>query len=94
MQLQARGGLSNIENFHTIMYFRMTLSDSGDYVDAEGNRYRLAQCNHAATPDGPNIGYAHFATLDVCLSAWGLTYSPLPPPSREESSTDNNGNDQ
>lgn len=64
------------------MFYKMTTMKDGDYIDAEGNRYRLAECNKVATPDGFNVGYSEFETKEECLATWGLSYSPAPPPAR------------
>lgn len=69
------------------MYYRLTEYDTGDYVGDDGKRYRLAECNQASTPDGINVGYTEFNSKEECMTAWNITYSPAPPPERDETFT-------
>lgn len=58
------------------MYFKQEIYDDGEYVRKDGARVMLQQCRRVR----PATGWAVFETLEECLTAWHLTYAPIPEP--------------
>lgn len=60
------------------MYYSHYKNETGEYVNAYGVRYSLM-----AVPSAGGQLWTWFDSIDDCLTAWGLTYDPLPEPATE-----------
>lgn len=56
------------------MMYKLEENKQGEYVDRDGTRYHVNECNAAYTPDGLNAGYTEFASEDEMMAAWSLTH--------------------
>lgn len=61
-------------------FYRKEQEASGSYVDASGARYEIYACRRHADERGINVGWTPFESLETCLAAWGLMYTPVSPP--------------
>lgn len=52
---------------------RQTQDDNGNYVDADGMRYRVDWCEEVIGAEPEQLGYAGFASFEEALELWGLT---------------------
>lgn len=60
------------------MYWFFTRDNSGDFVDADGNRYIAHNSNAFHTPQGLNVGCPEAETAEEAATIKGYTYDPLP----------------
>lgn len=58
------------------MFYKLTKNESGNVKDAQGVRYRLAECVAAHTPQGVNYGYTFFPTREAALAFYGVEDIP------------------
>lgn len=56
--------------------YQLNNNPHGVYIKPDGSRYDLLCVGNIRTPQGLNVGWFSFDTLDDCLAAWELTYSP------------------
>ena len=59
------------------MVFKQILEPSGEWINQTGERVTLLSGHIAYTPEGVNVGWTEFNTLEDCAMAWGLTYQPI-----------------
>ncbi len=57
------------------MIYRKQEQADGEYTDAEGSRWAVDCCRRVRTPEGVNVGWTEFPSLDAALAAWGLRTS-------------------
>lgn len=63
------------------MYYKITVNDFGDYIDENGQRYDLIECNKCVygvqhnKPD--NYGLTFFESKEDCLNGFGIKYLSL-----------------
>lgn len=55
----------------------------GAYVDADNIRYDLSVVRRVRDPQGVNVGYTEFPSLEAALKHWQLTPFVEPEPSTE-----------
>lgn len=58
------------------MFYKLTKNEDGNVKDAQGVRYRLAECVAAHTPQGLNVGYTFFETRSAALAFYGVEEVP------------------
>lgn len=59
------------------MIYCKTQQADGDYEDAEGTRWAVDCCRRIRTPEGVNVGWTEFPSLEAALEAWELHARPL-----------------
>ena len=52
---------------------RQTQDDNGNYVDADGMRYRVDWCEEVIGAEPETLGYEPFRSVDAACEYWGLT---------------------
>lgn len=60
------------------MVYKKIQNEKGDYKDANEVRFDVLEAHEAHTPEGLNVGWDEFESMDAALTAYGLTYDPLP----------------
>lgn len=60
------------------MVYKKIQDEQGDYKDNQDMRYSVLEAHEAWTPQGKNIGWDEYPDLETAVSAYGLTYDPLP----------------
>lgn len=65
------------------MIYRKEEQEDGDYIDREGTRWAVSCLRRIRTPEGVNVGWTEFQSLEAALEEWGMTYAPLPEPQPE-----------
>lgn len=58
------------------MIYRKREDESGDYCDADGKHWSIDGCRRIRTPEGVNVGWTEFPSLEAALEAWGLHPAP------------------
>lgn len=51
--------------------------EDGDYIKSDGTRCALRCCRRHSGPEGINVGWTEFPSLEAALEAWGLRNEPL-----------------
>lgn len=46
-------------------------------MDADGVRFSISSARRVRSPQGVNVGYEEFPSLEDALAAWGLRESPM-----------------
>lgn len=59
------------------MVYKKFENPEGNYIDVQQVRWDILEANEAWTPQGKNVGWDTFASLEAAAVAYGLTYSPL-----------------
>ena len=60
------------------MFYKQIQSEEGNYKDKTGVRFAVLEAHEVFTPQGKNIGWDEFADMTAALTAYALTYDPLP----------------
>ena len=55
------------------MFYAKFTDQEGCYMDADGVRFSISSARRVRSPQGVNVGYEEFPSLDDALGAWGLT---------------------
>lgn len=61
------------------MVYKKTQNEEGNYIDVQQTRWDILEAHEAWTPEGKNVGWDSFESLESAAQAYGLTYSPLDP---------------
>ena len=61
------------------MVYKKIQNEQGSYIDAEQVRWDILEAHEAYTPQGKNVGWDEFDSLEAAVQAYGLTYSPIEP---------------
>lgn len=56
------------------MIYRKTADEEGAYTDDKGERWAVECLRRVRTPEGVNVGWTEFPSLEAALAAWGLRY--------------------
>lgn len=59
------------------MVYKKTQNEEGNYIDAQQTRWDILEAHEAWTPEGKNVGWDEFDSLEQAAQAYGLTYGPL-----------------
>lgn len=57
-------------------YYAIFESPDGAYADAAGLRYDVCEVRRVRSPQGLNVGYVPFPSLESALEHWGLVAAP------------------
>lgn len=60
------------------MVYKKVQNEEGQYIDAEQVRWDILEAHEAFTPEGKNVGWDEYPDLQTALTAYGLTYDPMP----------------
>lgn len=60
------------------MVYKKIKNEEGPYIDKKKVRYDILEAHEAYTPEGLNVGWDEFESIEVASVAYGLTYDPLP----------------
>lgn len=60
------------------MVYKKVQNEQGDYKDNKEVRYTILEAHEAWTPEGINVGWDEFESIEVAAVSYGLTYDPLP----------------
>lgn len=66
------------------MVYKKIQNEQGSYIDAEQVRWDILEAHEAYTPQGKNVGWDEYDSLEQAAQAYGLTYSPLEPVEEED----------
>lgn len=61
------------------MVYKKVQNEEGNYIGQDGNRYDILEAHEAYTPEGKNVGWDEFESLEEAASYYGLTYDPFIP---------------
>lgn len=61
------------------MVYKKIQNEEGNYIDAEQVRWDILEAHEAYTPEGKNVGWDEFESLEEAASYYGLTYDPFIP---------------
>ena len=61
------------------MVYKKIQNQEGNYIDAQQVRWDILEAHEAWTPEGKNVGWDSFESLEAAAVAYGLTYEPLNP---------------
>ena len=58
------------------MVYKKFANAEGQYIDAQQARWDILEAHEAYTPEGLNVGWDEFESLEEAASYYGLTYDP------------------
>lgn len=61
------------------MVYKKIQNEQGSYVDKKQVRWDILEAHEAYTPQGKNVGWEEYDSLEQAANAYGLTYSPIEP---------------
>lgn len=61
------------------MVYKKIQNEEGDYKDVQNTRWDVLEAHEAWTPQGKNVGWDVFGSLEEASSYYGLTYDPFIP---------------
>ena len=59
------------------MVYKKIQNDEGDYIDIQHTRWDILEAHEAWTPQGKNVGWDEYESLEAAAAAYGLMYDPL-----------------
>lgn len=59
------------------MVYKKTLNEVGAYIGQDGNRYDILEAHEAYTPNGLNVGWDEYDSIEAAAAAYGFMYSPI-----------------
>ena len=59
------------------MVYKKIQNEEGNYIDVQQVRWDILEAHEAWTPQGKNVGWDEFDSLESAVQAYGLTYDPL-----------------
>ena len=65
------------------MVYKLIESEAGPFTK-DGSYYDIYEAINVMTPQGPNVGWDHFNSLNEAAMAYGVTRVPEPEPVEEE----------
>lgn len=66
------------------MVYKKIQNEQGSYIDKQQVRWDILEAHEAYTPQGKNVGWDEYDSLEQAAQAYGLTYSPLEPVEEED----------
>ncbi len=60
------------------MVYKKIQNDEGNYIDKKQVRYDILEANEAYTPEGLNVGWDEYDSIEAAAIYYGLKLSPLP----------------
>lgn len=61
------------------MVYKKVKNEAGDYKDSQDVRWDILEAHEAWTPQGLNMGWDAYESLEAATQAYGLTYDPQEP---------------
>lgn len=55
------------------MIYKKTKNEDGNYMDSNEVRYDILEVHEAYTPQGLNVGWDEYPSLEAAAEAYGLT---------------------
>lgn len=65
------------------MVYKKIQNEEGNYIDVQQVRWDILEAHEAWTPQGKNVGWDEFDSLEKAALAYGLTYEPIEPVEEE-----------
>lgn len=59
------------------MVYKKIQNERGSYIDAEQVRWDILEAHEAYTPQGKNVGWDEYESLEQTANAYGLKYDPV-----------------
>lgn len=66
------------------MVYKKIENETGDYINKKKVRFDILEAHEAYTPEGLNVGWDEYDSIEAAAIAYGLTLSPLPEPIEPE----------
>lgn len=60
------------------MVYKKIQNEEGPYIDKKQVRFDILEAHEAYTPEGLNVGWDEYDSIEAAAIAYGLTLSPLP----------------
>ena len=60
------------------MVYKKIQNEQGNYKDKQEVRYDVLEAHEAWTPQGKNVGWDEFPSIEAATEAYGLIYAPFP----------------
>ena len=61
------------------MVYKKVKNEAGDYKDSQDVRWDILEAHEAWTPQGLNVGWDAYESLEAAVGAYGVTYAPQEP---------------
>lgn len=59
------------------MVYKKIQNPEGNYIDVQQTRWDILEVHEAWTPQGLNVGWDEYESLEQATQAYGLIYQPL-----------------
>jgi len=59
------------------MVYKKIQNEQGSYIDKQQVRWDILEAHEAYTPQGKNVGWDEFDSLEQAANAYGLKYDPV-----------------
>ena len=66
------------------MVYKKIQNEEGQYIDAQQVRWDILEAHEAYTPEGLNVGWDEYESLEAAATAYGLMYDPIEQLDNEE----------
>ena len=60
------------------MVYKKVQNEEGNYIDVEQVRWDILEAHEAYTPEGLNVGWDEYPSLEAAAAAYGLIFDPIP----------------
>ena len=60
------------------MVYKKIQNNAGNYIDGQLKRWDILEAHEAYTPQGLDVGWDAFDSIEAAAEAYGLMYDPLP----------------
>lgn len=59
------------------MVYKKVQNEEGQYIDGQGTRWDILEAHEAYTPQGKNVGWDEFESLEQAAKSYGMKYQPI-----------------
>lgn len=59
------------------MVYKIIETNKGDYIDSNNKRYRILEATNVATPQGKNVGWTTYESIEDAANKNNLIYDPI-----------------
>jgi hypothetical protein len=59
------------------MVYKKIQNEQGSYIDKQQVRWDILEAHEAYTPQGKNVGWDEYDSLEQAANAYGLKYDPV-----------------
>ena len=59
------------------MVYKKIQNEQGSYIDKQQVRWDILEAHEAYTPQGKNVGWDEYDSLEQAAKAYGLKYDPV-----------------